>query len=59
MVSEVSLRGFLVSIHCPSEEYLTVTINSVLWNLGLDTSPAVGLWGIIHDVFRLIFKRKI
>jgi len=26
-VVSVSLRGFLVSIHCPSEEYLTVTIN--------------------------------
>jgi hypothetical protein len=27
MVSEVSLRGFLAWIHCPSEEYLTVTID--------------------------------
>jgi hypothetical protein len=26
-MSEVGLRGFLVSIHCPSEEYLMVTID--------------------------------
>jgi hypothetical protein len=31
-MSEVGLRGFLVSIHCPSEEYLMVTIDCSMLN---------------------------
>ena len=49
-VSEMSLRGFLVSIHCPSEELLTVTVDCTLLPAARYMQLVTDLQDLLSDI---------